>query len=221
MQHVKDRLMSHRFDILRTAICLGLSVLIVALLVQMVLGHKEPQRATEVPRYTVQPRTDYSAAAGRIFGEASAPAQAALAKDTSLELEGVLVADDPSQSIATLLIDGKEVVLSVGDSLPDGERLERVSPTSATLIDNGAERQIQLQITGVPIAGFDVAYLAQGGQIQDSPTARINLPAIKISSGKTDSVSSRMAELRSQALRAMMQKARSASPPASTVHKPH
>lgn len=193
---------------------------IVTLLVQLVLEQRQPLRVAPTPHYTPQPRPAYSAAAGRIFGEASAPAQAAAAKDTSVELEGVLVADDPGESIATLLIDGKEAVLSVGDSLPDGERLERVSPTSATLSAGGTERQIQLQITGDPITSFDVAYLAQGGQIQDSQTPRVNLPAISISPGRTASVSSRMAELRSQALRAMAQKARSAAPAASTAHKP-
>jgi len=201
------------------AICLALSVVIVTLLLQMAMERKEPLRAAEVPHSTLQPPPDYSAA-GRIFGEAAAQAKAMPAKNTSVELEGVLVADDPNQSIATLLIDGKEAVLSVGDSLPDGEELERVSPTDATLLDGGTERQIQLQITGDPIAGFDVAYLAQGGAIQDSPTSKVNLPAINISSGRTESVSSRMAELRSQALQAMKQKARSAAPPASTAHKP-
>ncbi len=218
---IKIHPMSHRLNILRWAMCLALSVVIVTLLSQLVVEQKEPPRSTSVPHYASPPRADYSAAAGRIFGEAPASTKATLANDTSLELEGVLVADDPAHSIATLLIDGREVVLSVGDSLPDGEKLEQVNPTSATLLDGSTERQIQLQITGDPIAGFDVAYLAQGGPIRDSPITRVNLPVINISSGRTESVSSRMAGLRSQALRAMMQKARSAAPHASTAHKPN
>jgi len=218
---MKTRLIFHKLDILRAVVCLALSVMIVTLLAQIILGRKDTPNVSPTRRYTIAlPANDYSAAAGRIFGEAAPTSMTVTSTDTSVELQGVLLADDSSESLATLLLDGRETVFSVGDTLPDGEKLQRVGATSVTLSHGGSEREIELQITGDPIATFDVAYLAQGGQIVESPTAKINLPAISISSGKNASVASRLAELRSQALQALVQKARSMPPPSSTAHKP-
>ena len=176
-----------------------------------------------VPHYVTLSRPDdYSAAAGRIFGATAVADKGGslTSTDASLELAGVLVAEDPAQSIATLLIDGKETALTAGDTLPDGEKLERVGPTSVTLTRGSDEREIALQIAGDPMASFDAMYLARGGPIEDSHTARVNLPTISIGSMKTASVASRLAELRSQALQAMMRKARVAAPPSTTKQKP-
>jgi type II secretory pathway component PulC len=189
------------------------------LMLQMVLVRKESPAEALMADPAIKTSSDgYTPAAGRIFGVVPVTnTDVVTSAGTSLELQGVLVAGDPAQSIADMLTDGKEVVLTVGDSLADGEKLERVDSTSVTLSRSGVERRITLQIQGALLGSISEGPRLDDGSPDASDSAS-RLPVINVNAAAGASVADRLSELRSQVLRGQMKKARSRKPPSASTH---
>lgn len=90
-----------------------------------------------------------------------------------MKLVGVLLSDDPKQSIAILNVDGANISASEGSALPDGSVVGSIGPQSITLRRAGQESMLEWEMHGAsPDASFATLPLAEAG----STDTAISLP---------------------------------------------
>jgi len=219
---LRSFLLTKGFDIFRTGVCTGLLALAIFLVWQLATMGKGSYTVGNVASQQPPHRPIDYRVAGRVFGDAPSSAlTTAAVMDTAIELVGILVADDPKESIALLRCSGTELALPVDGTLPDGEKVERIDPTSVTLARAGQERRIDWDMRGAPMdATFTILPVGRDGQADDTNSTAANLPGIRVAPAKYSPVASRLAELRNQALRAMAEQAKSKRHSSGDPNKP-
>lgn len=159
------------------------------------------------PRVFVNKPTDFHSA-GRLFGD-STPTQSFTALPaavaTDVKLVGVIAADNPSDSLAIIEVNGAEKTLSIGSPLPDGEMLKAVTPQGATLANGQEERDLALAQQQAPMdavfATLPVQTTAADGAAPQ-PVAPLPKPAPVVP------VAQQMTALRQAALQVLLDRSR-------------
>lgn len=157
-----------------------------------------------------RPATLDLTAAGQLFGKAvpQPGAQPAFVSD-DIKLVGVIASDDPGSSLAIFDIDGKEIIVTAGGQLPDGEMLKSVSPISVILVQAGEERMLQWELKEAPTnATFQTLPVGQEDLIAAGEAAPLPIAKPLPRSSDADQLSA----LRQAALETLAKRAHAAPP---------
>lgn len=98
--------------------------------------------------------------AAHLFGQAQHKSVVTAAMAASITVEGIAAANDPSDSVAILTLNGKTDEFHVNAVLPDGEELTAIDPDSVELADGSHVRRIALATYGTPDSEGPAAYAA-------------------------------------------------------------
>lgn len=128
----------------------GTLAIVAGAIIWSMLPHKTAVPA-EVPTTAAIPPADSTTiaqkvASAHIFGQGAAagPATAPQAA-ANISVEGIIYSDEQNSSLVVLKIDGNSNIFRVGDTLPDGEKVLALAPTTVELGGPGVPRVIALQ----------------------------------------------------------------------------
>jgi hypothetical protein len=107
-------------------------------------------------------------AARHLFGAAPATSLTIARTYSSIEVIGMLSGEDSEESLAILVIDGKQQAFKVGDSLPDGEMLSAVNKNGVTLKRDGISREIKWDMQSAEINSRFSTLSLEANAVQDS-----------------------------------------------------